>query len=89
MDFEEWKKESLSKGESKTWVEWFELAFEAGQQSKQAEIDALKEKLKKLEDHIFINYDDERDDDQHSYWSGYNVALGEIAAIIEENNNDA
>lgn len=72
-----------------------EQFYNAGQQSKQEEanklqeeIDALKEKLKKLEDHTFINYDYERDDDQHSYWSGYNVALGEIAAIIEENNND-
>ena len=38
MDFEEWKKENIYKGESKTWVEWCELAYEAGQQSKQAEI---------------------------------------------------
>lgn len=87
MDFEEWFKSHrysdvpLCYGAAKD-------AFEAGQQRKQAEIDALKEKLKKLEDHTFINYDDERDDDQHSYWSGYNAALGEIAAIIKENNND-
>ena len=39
MDFNEWKKENIYKGESKTWVEWCELAYEAGQQSKQAEID--------------------------------------------------
>ena len=45
MDFEEWKKENIYKGESKTWVEWCELAYEAGQQSKQVEIDALKAKV--------------------------------------------
>ena len=45
MDFNEWKKENIYKGESKTWVEWCELAFKAGQQSKQAEIDALKNKI--------------------------------------------
>lgn len=86
MDFEEW----FNSLELDNWTnkKYMHDAFEAGQQSKQAEIDALKEKLKKLEDHTFINYDDERDDDQHSYWSGYNAALGEIAAIIEENNND-
>lgn len=86
MDFEEWRETNGYKyGMSYSACR---EAHEAGQQSKQAEIDALKEKLKKLEDHTFINYDHERDDDQHSYWSGYNVALGEIAAIIEENNND-
>lgn len=66
----------------------FEIGFEAGQKSKQSEIDVLKQKLKKLEDHIFINYDYDRDDDQHSYWSGYNVAMGEIATIIKGNKND-
>lgn len=69
--------------ERKTKAELFELI-----QSKQVEIDALKEKLKKLEDHIFINYDYDRDDDQHSYWSGYNVAMGEIATIIKRDKND-
>ena len=49
MDFNEWKKENIYKGESKTWVEWCELAYEAGQQSKQAEIDALKAELAKRE----------------------------------------
>lgn len=45
MDFNEWKKENIYKGESKTWVEWYELAYEAGQQSKQAEIDALQKRI--------------------------------------------
>lgn len=49
MDFNEWKKENIYKGESKTWVEWCELAYEAGQQSKQAEIDALKAELAKYQ----------------------------------------
>lgn len=49
MDFNEWKKENIYKGESKTWVEWCELAYEAGQQSKQSEIDELKAELAKRE----------------------------------------
>lgn len=48
MDFKEWWKENIYKGESKTWVEWCELAYEAGQQSKQAEIDELQGKISKV-----------------------------------------
>lgn len=85
MDFEEWFE---SRDDIGCLIGLEGYAAKEAWNARQAEIDALKEKLKKLEDHIFINYDDERDDDQHSYWSGYNAALGEIAAIIEENNND-
>lgn len=52
MNFEEWKKENIYKGESKTWVEWCELAYEAGQQSKQVEIDELNRKLRMYEKHV-------------------------------------
>ena len=85
--------------------------FEAGQQSKQAEIDELKmgnhnlsvmvaeaesyseywkyerDKLQKrideISNHVEINYDENRDDDSHSYWSGYNQALRELFEIIK------
>ena len=77
----------------KHWNEWAiasncpeneaKIHFEAGQQSKQVEIDALKSKIDAVKNHAFINYDDERDDDHHSYWSGYNVAMCEFVDIIK------
>lgn len=36
-----------------------------------------------LSEHIDVNYDDQREDDQHSYWSGYNQALREIKSMLE------
>ena len=77
-------------------------AYEAGQQSKQDEINVLQKRVNELElinfdselyfdaakehidhlqkrideisNHVEINYDENRDDDSHSYWSGYNQA---------------
>ena len=85
--------------------------FEAGQQSKQAEIDALKmgnhnlsimvaeaesyseywkyerdklqKRLDEINNHLEISYDENRDDDSHSYWSGYNQALRELSEILK------
>ena len=85
--------------------------FEAGQQSKQDEIDELKmanhnlsvmaaeaesyseywkyerdklqKRLDEINNHVEINYDENRDDDSHSYWSGYNQALRELFEIIK------
>ena len=79
MDFDIWYyKHQADIGYSK-----MKKAFEAGQQSKQAEIDMLKAKLEEVKNHAFINYDHERDDDHHSYWSGYNVAMCEFVDIIK------
>ena len=52
-------------------------------QEQQKKIDALKAKLEEVKNHAFINYDHERDDDHHSYWSGYNVAMCEFVDIIK------
>ena len=85
--------------------------FEAGQQSRQAEIDELKmgnhnlsvmvaeaesyseywkyeldklqKRLDEINNHLEINYDENRDDDSHSYWSGYNQALRELSEILK------
>ena len=85
--------------------------FEAGQQSRQAEIDELKmgnhnlsvmvaeaesyseywkyeldklqKRLDEINNHVEINYDENRDDDSHSYWSGYNQALRELSEILK------
>ena len=86
-------------------------AYEAGQQSKQDEIDELKmtnhnlsvmvaeaesyseywkyerdklqKRLDEINNHLEINYDENRDDDSHSYWSGYNQALRELFEILK------
>ena len=87
------------------------MGFEAGQQSKQSEIDELQKRVKELElinfdselhfdaakehidrlqklvdeirNHVEINYDENRDDDSHVYWSGYNQALRELFEILK------
>ena len=62
--------------------------YEAGKQSKQAEIDNLKKRIDEIDNHVGVNYDCERDDDQHSYWSGYNQALREIFEMLKGGTND-
>ena len=91
--------------------------FEAGQQSKQDEIDELQKRVKELElinfdselhfdaakehidylqerideinNHVEINYDENRDDDSHSYWSGYNQALRELFEILKGDSHES
>ena len=91
--------------------------FEAGQQSKQDEIDELQKRVKELElinfdselhfdaakehidylqerideinNHVEINYDENRDDDGHAYWSGYNQALRELFEIIKGDSHES
>ena len=91
--------------------------FEAGQQSKQAEIDELKmanhnlsvmtveaesyseywkyerdklqKRLDEINNHLEINYDENRDDDSHSYWSGYNQALRELFEILKGDSHES
>lgn len=62
--------------------------YEAGKQSKQAEIDNLKKRIDEIDNHLWVNYDCERDDDQHSYWSGYNQALREIFEMLKGVDNE-
>lgn len=59
------------------------MGFEAGQQSKQAEVDELQKRIDEINNHVEINYDENRDDDSHSYWSGYNQALRELFEILK------
>ena len=91
--------------------------FEAGQQSKQDEVDELKmgnhnlsvmvaeaesyseywkyerdklqKRLDEINNHLEINYDENRDDDSHSYWSGYNQALRELFEIIKGDSHES
>lgn len=61
----------------------YEYYFQAGQQSKQAEVDELRKRIDEINNHVEINYDENRDDDSHSYWSGYNQALRELFEILK------
>ena len=47
------------------------------------ERDKLQKRLDEINNHLEINYDENRDDDSHSYWSGYNQALRELFEIIK------
>ena len=57
--------------------------FKAGQQSQQAKIDELQPRVDEIASHVDINFDEDRDDDQHSYWSGYNQAMRELNDILK------
>lgn len=57
--------------------------FCLGEQSKQDEIDHLQKRIDEIINHMEINYDENRDDDSHSYWSGYNQALRELSEILK------
>lgn len=48
-----------------------------------AEIDELQKRIDEISNHVEINYDENRDDDSHSYWSGYNQALRELFEILK------
>ena len=62
--------------------------YEAGKQSRQAEIDELQKRIDEIDNHVGVNYVCERDDDRHSYWSGYNQALREIFEMLKGVDND-
>ena len=56
-----------------------ELHFDAAKEH----IDHLQKRLDEISNHLEINYDENRDDDSHSYWSGYNQALRELFEILK------
>ena len=64
-------------------------SFEDGVQSKQDEIDSLQKRLDEINNHLEINYDENRDDDSHSYWSGYNQALRELFEILKGDSHES
>ena len=114
MNFEECLDDAVKFGDTQRTC--FTKGYEAGQQSRQAEIDKLQKHVKDLElinfdselhfdaakehidllqkrideidNHVGVNYDCERDDDQHSYWSGYNQTLREIFEMLKGGTND-
>ena len=51
-------------------------------------IDLLQKRIDEIGNHVGVNYDCECDDDQHSYWSGYNQALREIFEMLKGGAND-
>lgn len=51
--------------------------------SQQAKIDGLQKRIDEMESHVDINFDCEREDDQHSYWSGYNQAVRGMNEILK------
>lgn len=55
---------------------------------KQAKIDELQARVDEITNHVDINFDEERDDDQHSYWSGYNQAIRELNDILKGNYDE-
>ena len=57
-------------------------------QSQQAKIDELQARIDEITNHVGINFDEERDDDQHSYWSGYNQAMRELNDILKGNKDE-
>lgn len=56
-----------------------ELHFDAAKEH----IDHLQKRIDEISNHVEINYDENRDDDSHSYWSGYNQALRELYKILK------
>ena len=50
---------------------------------KQVKINELQARVDEITNHVGINFDEERDDDQHSYWSGYNQAMRELNDILK------
>ena len=61
----------------------YKSLYEEGQQSKQVEIDHLQKRIDEISNHLEINYDENRDDYSHIYWSGYNQALRELSEILK------
>ena len=47
------------------------------------ERDKLQKRIDEISNHVEINYDENRGDDSHSYWSGYNQALRELFEILK------
>lgn len=56
-----------------------ELHFDAAKEH----IDHLQKRIDEISSYVEINYDENRDDDSHSYWSGYNQALRELFEILK------
>ena len=62
-----------------------ELHFDAAKEH----IDHLQKRVDEISNHVEINYDENRDDDSHSYWSGYNQALRELFEILKGDSHES
>ncbi len=52
-------------------------------QKVESEREHLQKRIDEISNHVEINYDENRDDDSCSYWSGYNQALRELYKILK------
>lgn len=66
-----------------SWQSWLSSISREGYKYQQAKIDELQARIDEITNHVGINFDEERDDDQHSYWSGYNQAMRELNYILK------
>lgn len=88
-EFDEWYSEKGEKLHIYGHEKWIaKHGFGAGQQSQQAKIDELQARVNEIASHLDINFDEDRDDDQHSYWSGYNQAMRELNDILKGNKDE-
>lgn len=89
MDFEEYFSNNFNDGLGAPSKRILQFTFEAGQQSKQAEIDALKAKLNDLtkwaEFHI-EDYNLSESESEHD--RGWFNAACQVFKTLKENNND-
>ena len=62
--------------------------YNEGVRCQQSKIDELQGRFEEITNHVDINFDEGRDDDQHSYWSGYNQAMRELNDILKGNKDE-
>ena len=88
MDFEEYAQANWKRLEGQT-REFVEDAFKAGQQSKQAEIDALKAKIEELEKWAEFHIEDYNlSESESEHDRGWFNAACQVLKKLKENNND-
>lgn len=83
IDFEQWYEQEIG-SENKPEYEAAKWAW----YHQQAKIDELQARVDEIASHVDINFDEDRDDDQHSYWSGYNQAMRELNDILKGNKDE-
>lgn len=91
-EFDEWFEGEMPNSHKKVNKERIETVIyscaEASWNHQQAKIDDLQARIDEITNHVGINFDEERDDDQHSYWSGYNQAMRELNDILKGNKDE-
>ena len=88
MDFEEYAQANWKRLEGQT-REFVEDAFKAGQQSKQAEIDAMKAKIDELEKWAEFHIEDYNlSESKSEHDRGWFNAACQVFKKLKEKNND-